>query len=89
MRMRISKNLAKQIETIFHKSGYKVRYEKGRFRGGFCIVIRERIIVINRYFPLETQVLLLMRLLKELPIETTKLNEKELNLLTEIRTKSN
>jgi hypothetical protein len=35
-------NTLKKIEDIFGENGYVVRYEKGNFRPGYCILKRKR-----------------------------------------------
>lgn len=34
--------------------GIKIRKDSGTFRGGYCILNDERLIILNRYLPLET-----------------------------------
>ena len=43
--------LVKELETLAQKSGIQVRFEKGDFEGGFCVLKSERIIVVNRKIP--------------------------------------
>ncbi|MBI5464454.1 MAG: hypothetical protein HY966_05830 [Ignavibacteriales bacterium] len=40
--------LLKELEELANKSGIQVRYEKGDFDGGFCVLKAERIIVVNK-----------------------------------------
>jgi len=39
-----------------HELGYTLRYEKGNFLGGECRLREERIVVVNRYIPLEGKI---------------------------------
>ncbi len=43
----------KALETLASDSGILVRYEKGDFEGGYCVLKQERIIVINRKIPVQ------------------------------------
>jgi len=40
--------LIRELETLADKSGVAVRYEKGDFDGGYCILRAERMIVVNK-----------------------------------------
>jgi hypothetical protein len=40
--------LLKELEQLASHSGIGVRYEKGDFEGGFCVLRAERIIVVNK-----------------------------------------
>ncbi len=82
--MQITRKLLKQLKTIFEKSGYQVRFAKGRFQGGYCIVSQKKMIIINTLFPLESQVNVLIHLLEQLPIDLSRLNEKEKELFTKL-----
>ena len=40
--------LFKELELLASNSGITVRYEKGEFEGGFCVLRSERIILVNK-----------------------------------------
>ena len=43
-----AEQMVKELEGLAQKSGIQVRFEKGDFEGGFCVLKSERIIVVNR-----------------------------------------
>jgi hypothetical protein len=45
-----------ELEEIVSRLGFKVRKEKGNFRGSNCILAGERIIMLNRNTPVEMQI---------------------------------
>ena len=45
-------NLIQQMQDLAARNGIHVRYEKGDFEGGFCVLKKERIVVINKKLPL-------------------------------------
>ncbi len=47
----MSRAALSQLEAIFRRNGYEVRYAKGPFRGGACRVIDKRLVVINSLYP--------------------------------------
>jgi len=40
--------ILKELEDLAARSGISIRYEKGDFEGGFCVLKAERMIVINK-----------------------------------------
>lgn len=47
----MSRAALSQLEAIFRRNGYEVRYVKGPFKGGACRVIDKRLVVINSLYP--------------------------------------
>jgi len=37
-----------ELEDLASKSGIAIRYEKGDFEGGFCVLKAERLIMVNK-----------------------------------------
>ena len=70
------KNLDK-LESLFKVFGYKIRYEKGTFKTGSCVLQHTKVIVINRFANLEVKIQSLIQLLQELPVNPHLLDAKE------------
>jgi hypothetical protein len=45
----------KKIEEFIKEAGYQLRYEKGQFNSGFCILQDKKVVVINKYFTPEVR----------------------------------
>jgi hypothetical protein len=45
-----------ELEEVIHRLGYKVRKEKGNFRGSNCVLSGERIIMLNKNTPIELHI---------------------------------
>jgi hypothetical protein len=43
-----NQELLTELQSIASQLGIKLRYEKGDFEGGYCVLKSERIIVINK-----------------------------------------
>jgi len=65
-----------KLEDIFAESDYILRYEKGNFKAGYCILDDKKIAVINKYFSVEGKINCLIEILKSIDIEATNLSEK-------------
>ena len=63
------KQLLAELEEIVRRLGYKLRYEKGNFEGGYCLLKDSRLFVINSRNEAEKRVSIIARNLKELGID--------------------
>ena len=61
--------LVKELEELSEKSGIALRYEKGDFDGGYCVLKAERIIVINKRLAIPKRASVLAQALAEVGIE--------------------
>ena len=66
--MRFSKKLYEQILQLLREQGYSIRFEKGNFQFGYCLVKNRKIIIINRFFKSDARMNCLLELLPELEI---------------------
>lgn len=65
--MRYTKATLARLEDVFAESDYALRYEKGQFRAGYCVLREQRVVLVNTYFPLEGRINCLIDLLRTLP----------------------
>jgi hypothetical protein len=61
--------LLEELEQLAGQLGYKVRYEKGDFDGGWCIVKAEKLLLVNKKFDLNKRVSLIARCIGEMGVE--------------------
>ncbi|MEL6559132.1 MAG: hypothetical protein AAFQ94_13165 [Bacteroidota bacterium] len=84
MQVRYTKHLLNKLEDIFSESDYMLRYEKGNFQSGYCILKDTKIAIVNKYFPLDGKINCLLDILKSIDIDSTNLSEKNKKLFLEI-----
>jgi len=58
-----------QMQDLASGNGIRVRFEKGDFEGGFCVLKEERIVVINKKLPLSRKLSVLVQGLAAIGIE--------------------
>lgn len=86
MAIRYTKAYLDKIENLFAASDYRLRYEKGNFKSGYCILRENKVVVINKYFPLEGKVNALIDILKELNLNPRDFPQKaDQDLLKELQ----
>ena len=66
-----------KLESLLKSLGFKLRYEKGNFKTGACILEQSRVIIVNRFSNLENKILSLADLLRNTETEDTLLDEKQ------------
>lgn len=64
---------------------YKIRYEKGTFRSGYCILQDQNVIVINKFFPMESKVTTLVEILRQIEIDPSTLDPKDWKFIEQLR----
>lgn len=57
-----------RLESLVKESGFTIRYERGSFESGHCIVNEKKIIIINKFFRLKARIDCLEDIIKELQI---------------------
>ena len=58
-------NLAtlKKLENILDECGYIIRYERGSFQSGYCILEDRKVVVLNKFLTTEGRINTLMDLI--------------------------
>lgn len=76
MSVKYTKSFLNKLEDIFAETEYILRYEKGNFQSGYCILRETKIVIVNKYFPLEGKINSLIDILKSLELDRSKLSDK-------------
>ena len=70
----------KKLEDILDESGYTVRYERGNFQSGWCLLEQKRVVVLNKFLDTEGRINTLIDLIPQLDINFDKLTHESQNL---------
>lgn len=71
-----TKHSLKKTESLFEELGYAVRYEKGSFNSGYCVVESQKIAVINKFYDTEGRINCLLDILAGVEVDPKNLTEK-------------
>ncbi len=74
--LKYTKHNLKKIEQLFEQLNYTVRYERGNFQSGYCLVENRRVAVINKYFDTEGRINVLLDILQAVEVDGQELDEK-------------
>ncbi len=81
MEIKYTTNFLQKIESIFKSNTYMIRYEKGHFNSGYCILKDKNVIVVNKFFNTEAKVNCLIDILQEIEIDIDLLEDEKLEKL--------
>lgn len=70
-----TKHSLKKLENLLKELGYTVRYEKGNFQSGYCLVEQRRVAIVNKFFDTEARINCLLDILSHYEGEPTELSE--------------
>ena len=61
--MNFTKTTLQKLELIFEEQDYTIRYEKGNFQSGYCMVEDRKVVIINKFFDIEGRINCLLDIL--------------------------
>ena len=79
--------ILQDLKQIAQELGAKVRFERGDFKGGYCIVKEDKTIVINKISTLQKKVMILTSALKDLGVDEKYLPPRIREIIEEIAEK--
>lgn len=84
MELKYTRHFLNRLEEIFAESDYMLRYEKGNFKSGFCLIKDTKVAIVNKYFPIEGKINCLYDLLRTINLEDSRLSDKNKQLYQHI-----
>lgn len=84
MTIKYTKQFLSKLEDVFAESDYVLRYEKGNFKSGYCVLKDTKIAIINKYYTTEGKINCLIDILKSVELDRNLLSEKNTKLLVEL-----
>ena len=81
----VTNHTLEKLELLLKTGGYKLRYEKGNFKTGACLLQSSKVIVVNKFSGLESKILAISELARDLEIDYKLLDEKQVAFLQQIK----
>ena len=79
----------KKLEEVFEENAYQVRYEKGNFKSGYCLIEDRKIVMINKFAAIESRINTLIELIKTLEAAGSLTGEKTAQVIKQLSKQSN
>jgi repressor of nif and glnA expression len=84
MQVKYTKHYLNRLEDVFSETDYILRYEKGNFRSGYCILKEKGLVVVNRYYTMEGKINCLIEILRHLKPSPETLSDKNIKFLEDL-----
>lgn len=85
--MKYTQSTLDKLESIPEQAGYVLRYERGTFQSGYCILEAKKVVVLNKFLQTEGRINTLMDLIPQLSIEPGILTDDSKKLFAEVMSK--
>lgn len=82
--MKYTQTTLDKIEKVIEEVGYIIRYERGTFQSGFCILEDRKVVVLNKFLALEGRINTLIELLPQLTIDAEALTPESRKVFNDI-----
>lgn len=86
--MKYTQTTLDKLQSIPEQAGYILRYERGNFQSGYCILESKKVIVLNKFLQTEGRINTLIELIPQLAIDPILLPEDLRKLYEEVRSQS-
>ncbi len=84
MNIKYSNHFLRKLEELIGETDYILRYEKGNFRSGWCILRDTKVIVVNKFYATDGKINCLLDIIKSVDLNSEKLSEKNRKLYQEL-----
>ena len=79
-----TKHFLNKLEDLYSETEYHLRYEKGNFKSGYCLLNSRRIAIVNKYYSLEGKINCLIEMLREIDVNTDVFSPKNKKLYLDL-----
>ena len=73
-----------KLQQILSESEYTIRYERGTFQSGWCLLEQKKIVVLNKFLDIEGRINTLLDLVPQVKIDFDKLTLESQKLYLQI-----
>ena len=82
-------NTLKKLEQLYEEARYIIRYEKGNFNSGYCVLEERRVVVVNKFLNIEGRINALIEILPSISVVLTELSGEMLKWYQQISSEKN
>ena len=81
MLIKYTPGFLRKLEDLLAELGYVLRYEKGNFKPGYCILRDTQVVIVNKYYTTEGKINALTEILRQIDVNPEPLTDKSRKLL--------
>jgi hypothetical protein len=84
MAIRYNPSTLEKIEKLIDETGYILRYERGTFQSGYCILEQKKVVVLNKFLQTEGRINTLIDLIPNIEVTADHLTPESRKLYEEV-----
>jgi len=84
MVVKYTKQFLHKLEDLMAETDFLLRYERGNFKAGYCILNTKKVAIVNKYFSHEGKINCLLDIIKSIEINEDRLSDKNQSLLNSL-----
>jgi hypothetical protein len=85
--MKYTQSTLDKLEKIVEEASYVIRYERGTFQSGYCILEQKKVVVLNKFLQTEGRINTLVDLIPQLDVKAEVLSDDSRKLYADITSK--
>lgn len=82
MNIKYTKGVLKKLEQFLEEVNYRIRYEKGQFHSGYCVLENKNIAIINKFLDTEGRINALIDILGSIDFDFSALSSESQRFYT-------
>jgi hypothetical protein len=84
--MKYTQNTLEKVERVLLENDYIIRYERGSFQSGYCILEAKKVVVLNKFLTVEGRINTLVDIIPQLNITPDTLSNESKKMYDEVLT---
>ena len=85
--MKYNQTTLQKLEKILDEAEYVIRYERGNFQSGYCILEERKVVVLNKFLQMEGRINTLIDLIPQLTVQPEALTPESQKMYEEVLSK--
>jgi hypothetical protein len=85
--MKYTQTTLDKLEAVVEEAGYVLRYERGTFQSGYCILEQRKVVVLNKFLQLDGRINTMLDLIPQLEIKPELLSAESQKIYKDIPSK--
>jgi hypothetical protein len=82
--MKVTEAQLSKLQQLLSESDYTIRYERGTFQSGWCLLEQKKMVVLNKFLDTEGRINTLLDLIPQVAIDFDKLTLESQKLYTQV-----
>ncbi len=82
--MKYNQHTLDRLEKVLDEGNYVVRYERGTFQSGYCILEQKKVVVLNKFLQTEGRISILIDIIPQLKISPDHLSPETRKIFEQV-----